>query len=101
MMSTPVRASMASRFAVVALAATSLSLGCAAEVGDDVVGDELAALSTVDARSKWFERHVELYGETSYGASTPAIPFRKGEKRFKAFSFVGQAGDEISARVWA
>ena len=101
MMSTPVRFSFAHRFAVVALTATSLSLGCAAEAGGDTVGEERAALTSSGSRANWFDKHVELYGETSYGASTPAIPFNKGDKRFKAYSFVGQAGDKISVRVWA
>src|SRR4051812_7151843 len=87
--------------AVVVLTAATLSLGCAAEVDGDTVGEDLAALSAPDARAAWFHKHVELYGETFYGASTPGIPFNKGDKRYKSFSFVGQAGDKVSVRVWA
>jgi hypothetical protein len=89
------------RFFAVVIATATLSVGCAAEpVGEDLAALSLS-LSGSDARAAWFQKHVELYGETSYGASTPGIPFNKGDKRYKSFSFVGQAGDKVSVRVWA
>jgi hypothetical protein len=101
MTSHPIRSFALRRLATLALATASLSLGCGAEVGDGSVGDDIASLSASGARSQWFDKHVQLYGETSYGSSTPAIPFNKGDKRYKAFSFLGQAGDKVSIRVWA